>query len=84
MGENRNFHPPPGKQKIGMVAFLFGDFAGAIDEVQSLFEIGKTKDAVKMMLLRRFPSGNFFEKLLYALRAEPRNTALTRYATFVR
>jgi hypothetical protein len=83
MGENSDLHAPPGEQKIGMMAFLLGDFACAVDEVQSLFEIRKTKDAMKMMSLRRFPTRNLFEKLLHAFRAQLGNAALARQATFV-
>jgi hypothetical protein len=65
-----------------MVAFLFGDFAGAVDEVQSLFEIGKAKDAVEMMSLRGLPARDLFEKFLNAFGTQFGNSAFARYAVF--
>jgi hypothetical protein len=63
-----------------MMSFAFGNFAGLVDKVQPLFEIGETKDAVKMVAFRRLPARNFREKSLHTPGVETRHPTFARYA----
>ena len=59
MSPDGDFHFSPGQSHIGVMSFALGDLTYLIDEIQRLFEVGKTKDAVEMMIIDHAPSRYF-------------------------
>jgi hypothetical protein len=57
--EGGYFRLAPGQQNVGMVALLFRDRAGAVDEVERFLKIGEAENLVQMMLGDDFPIGQF-------------------------
>jgi hypothetical protein len=78
-----DFSFAPSQQNVGVVALLFGDCANAIDEIESLFEVGELELAVKMMLVGDGPLWDASVDFLQFLAFERGNASLARNALFV-
>ena len=60
----------PGEQDVGMMALLFGDGSGFVDEVEGGLEVGKGEDAGDVVLVDDVPVGELMAEAVELLAME--------------
>jgi hypothetical protein len=66
-----------------MMSLLLGDSPGPVDEFEPFPKIRETEDSEEMVVVRRFPFGDFGEQFLDSVALKWRDTAPARHACLI-
>ena len=80
VGPGGDVHFAPGQAQVGMMAFLLGDGAGAIYEIERRLEIREQEPLRKVMLLHYSPAGQLRGKTVQLLPFERRHSSAAGHA----